>query len=470
MISQNSIDEGSSVAQLLGEKDIGLAPLTGSPLASLVAASLMGVTSDSPDVSEHAFYLQSQPISETYETNFDIVKTAISEAVSAHISFAKNVVVPSIEKLTKAVQEQMDAVINSINTNYEVKTKELPEPMYNDALVTAIKTEATGSSLIPETGIKLPTLAPQEIYALMLSGSGSFDEKIRLWITTLGDDFFSGLYGSIFSCEAGTSPQNSQSFSQLVNNKQTGTDAALAIYLISQRLEQEVPEGVEMPLSQYKSILNSYRKTAIETMARALTSHENALRNGSLVISYNNTDKEILVNGDVYRKWLETGGSPEILAGACVSGNASYVVAGIDDRKEEYLQNLSMHLSLMKTQRINDSFAIMKRALRENVMFGMKSHVSEEDEMFLNGGYVAKVEEFLDKELAELTSKVMDNVSGVCTHVLTKTRFYYTDSGKFLDSMEKAAKANPGIDPREAALIATIEYVSDFLAEQTQVI
>ena len=36
----------------------------------------------------------------------------------------------------------------------------------------------------------------------------------------------------------------------------------------------------------------------------------------------------------------------------------------------------------------------------------------------------------------------------------------------YLSSIEEYSNSNPDIDPQEAALMATIEYVADFVAEQ----
>lgn len=53
--------------------------------------------------------------------------------------------------------------------------------------------------------------------------------------------------------------------------------------------------------------------------------------------------------------------------------------------------------------------------------------------------------------------------------IITRSRFYFTDAEMVLSYMEQAAAINPSIQPSEAALLAVIEYVADYLADQMTV-
>jgi hypothetical protein len=51
-------------------------------------------------------------------------------------------------------------------------------------------------------------------------------------------------------------------------------------------------------------------------------------------------------------------------------------------------------------------------------------------------------------------------------HIICQCRFYYTEAEFILSEIEEIGKQNPGIDVREAALIATINYLVDYLCDQ----
>ena len=60
----------------------------------------------------------------------------------------------------------------------------------------------------------------------------------------------------------------------------------------------------------------------------------------------------------------------------------------------------------------------------------------------------------------------MENIYKTARKLVCRARFYYTSSDKILAAIEEYTNSNPDIDPQEAALMATIEYVADFVAEQ----
>jgi hypothetical protein len=312
--------------------------------------------------------------------------------------------------------------------------------------------------------------APQGIYELLLSGSGTFDEQVRLWITARGDEFFSSVFGSLFSDEAGGTFANDKSFEQLFGDRRYGADAALAVFLLAQRLESDVPEGVQMPLAQYKVILNEYRVAAVNRLALALSWHETCLKLGTMVLEYNPTSRTVVVVGDVYRRWLEAGGTPEVLAGALISGDAGYTAASVEEKKADYLEALETFLSMNAVAKRNDSFDTFQRALREGFEISMRNTTAQESEMVQQSQYREEADARFEESLEGLKSSDMADTAAVCLAVLGKSRFYYSDAAKFLASMEQAAKSNPKIDAREAALIATIEYIADYMADQIEVV
>lgn len=460
MLSNHSVEQGVAVAQMLGERDIGLRAKTDSPLAQLVALTKLGALSDTHEPTDHAMMLMNQPKSDEFAEGFAFARDGLARSVASHMSMAKNVVSPAVATLRNYVVSEVERVVNSTKLDYSVSPLEMPEPLHNDSLQTAIARQTSGTSLMPERQVKLKTLPVQEIYELMAPGSGEFDSSVRLWISTLGDEFFSNVYNSFFSEDAGLTPGSSWNWEQALGDYKTGPDAALAVYLLAQRLEAEVPEGVTIPLNDFKVILNEYRQAAVETLTRAILDNENSLKNGILVLEYNSRTKTIVVNGEVYRRWLETGGTPEILAGALISGNAGYTVAGIDESKAKYADLLSEHMTMLSVKRQSNSFDIFKRALREGYLSSMLQTTTEESDMVVSPGWRQNADDAFERELALLGPVDMEDVAGVCMRVLCRSRFYYTDAEFFLQSMINAAKAKPGIDAREAGLVAMIAYVS----------
>ena len=90
-----------------------------------------------------------------------------------------------------------------------------------------------------------------------------------------------------------------------------------------------------------------------------------------------------------------------------------------------------------------------------------------EQEAFANFNYtVEKLAAKADEVIETITNDDVGNIHEACLKVLCRARYEYTDAEKFLKAMNEAAKANPNIDAREAALPALIELVTGYVIAQ----
>ena len=94
--------------------------------------------------------------------------------------------------------------------------------------------------------------------------------------------------------------------------------------------------------------------------------------------------------------------------------------------------------------------------------------VTKEEETFAQTtpNYIAAVNANFESELANIRSGDLDNIYMLAMKLVCRSRFYYTDAEIILCDIEEARRVNPNIDVREAALIATANYVFDFIADQ----
>ena len=468
MILMENVDKGIALTKMLSDSGMSVIPKPGTPLESLVAANMIlsDTSNDTNGSLDYQGFRLSYHSNDIADAKFDAFIEQISAHVRRHVSFARNVVTPVITAMATAASNQTETVVNA-PTMFNIKVKDFPEPMQNDVLMSTVMRESTNSTVYPEQDMKLPEIAPQALYEMMTSGAGTFDEQVKRWAASMGDDFFMEIWNNVFR---GSGYNDAKTFAQLVNDSETGLDAALCIFLLTQRLEDEVPEGTEMDLRSYKDTLLQFRKSALETLAAAQRDYDANEKNGMLVTSINPKTLEIGVNGNVYRKWLEAGGSQEVLAGIAISGDFNYGVDSIDERKDALLDLWNRHQVIQQATNRNEAFSIFLRALEESFFAEMNRPYSEEKERFEMNDYQDKVAAIFRDEMKTVSPDDMKDVPGVCMRLVTKARFYYTDSEKILTSMTEAAKCKPDITAAEAALIAVIEYVSDYVADQMSIV
>jgi hypothetical protein len=75
----------------------------------------------------------------------------------------------------------------------------------------------------------------------------------------------------------------------------------------------------------------------------------------------------------------------------------------------------------------------------------------------------------LESEIDKLSIKDMDDYIGVSLKAIAKCRFFYTSSYNILDDINKIGMVNQEVDVREAALLATINYITDYLTNQLSI-
>jgi hypothetical protein len=86
------------------------------------------------------------------------------------------------------------------------------------------------------------------------------------------------------------------------------------------------------------------------------------------------------------------------------------------------------------------------------------------------GGYKETVLKYFREAVNHLKVKDLDHLEHECMEIITRSRFYFTDAEMVLGYMEQAAALNPSIQPSEAALLAVVEYVADYLTDQMVVV
>ena len=90
----------------------------------------------------------------------------------------------------------------------------------------------------------------------------------------------------------------------------------------------------------------------------------------------------------------------------------------------------------------------------------------EEEMQAETPGIIEKINEYFNEEIKSVNASDIDNVSDVCYRLMAKCRYFYTDSYKILSDMMSAMKESQSMSVKEAALVATINYIADYICDQ----
>lgn len=457
-----------NISALAAKQNVLLAPQPNSPL-ELMYKSVTGITPDFghiatiPEDQQNAAVTQflEFPIEDIFSDiqAGDMVRN-IGNAVSGQIDFIQNEVVPNLNELVEATRALVE-VPDNFNSQFDVEVVDLPAVMREEAFRAMIEDESGGLLANPESNLVIPHTGPASIADYLMTGSNTYDEKIRLWLQALGDKFVVKAWEEIFS-KSGTP------LVELMADIRDGVNYALMTYLAGRRLTDEIPEGIVLTLSQYRNILSQYKDAAAKQLASYYKRQDTLTKAGMLVLSADSEAYKVKVNGEVYRKYLEQGGKNEVVFGSVLS-NAT--VKGVDDliaNADEFYQTYQRYEAINASRRRLNAYNTFRSSLKiAFVNQAAKDTSTREQEARANFGLdIGKMSKTADEVIDNLTKEDINNPYVACMKVLCRARFAYTDAEEFLTNMTEASAANPALDPREAALPALVELITAYVAAQ----
>ena len=482
MIDKNSAIFSIPLASVAAKKGLVISPVQGTPVSELVkitndllmARGCCVLSQDATDYDQLQDFVTDVgtiTVSEnenSHDTLMDSYIIEISKAVTNHISFAKNVVRPVIMEMVEEVQKSLGEVVVP-SSQFKIEINELPKPMQNAGFETSIAKFSEKPFIAPETELYLNEISPQGILELMQTGSKEYDDCIKEWFVNKGDLFFMDIWNNLFRDFKESRPSKVFSFTEALTPTSTNetVDAALAVHLISRKLYDEVPDNTKLTLSKFRDLAAQYREASGVKLNQEYIRYSNILKNKILVASIDTNNNGCKVNGAVYREWLKSGGSNEVLLGMLVGNQSLFTQSLIDENKEQFLKDWNSYSLFSNTAEKNKAFNKFKDVLTLSFSKILSEMNDAEKETICGlNGYAQKVNEIFNSELLKLKTNDVNDVFTVCLSLVCKARFYYTDAEKILTGINDAVKTNPSIDIREAALLSSIEYVIDYISDQ----
>lgn len=403
-----------------------------------------------------------------HDDDMEDIVNVVARTVQANLQLAKNVVNPTIKEVIacveKEIQEADASCINLINVipdNYRaIWDSPTLEGMVNRYSETAVEDIAVNRSM--------PALEGQAVTDLLVTGAGRFDQEVGEWIKDFPEGFIADVYNDFFAKTTRSDKSKFNDYFGLTADR----ERILAIHLMSRRLEKNIPEGVEMDLSQYRSYIISVMAQSGRALCRILEKRTKDIKQKTLVRTWplvghdqlGGVDSNILVNADIYTQWLEEGGCPEILFGAyLLDRNTDY--KALIEGAEKYKQAWNRQANLLRTRAASQRYNVAVSAIRKAVT--KKINQIEESELPANSRAV--LHERLVEKADKITTRDLEDLWGTVRGIVCYVMYAHTNAEEILCAIDAVGRANPEMDVREAALLATIDVVVAWVAKLMQV-
>ncbi|QXO10134.1 hypothetical protein pEaSNUABM37_00173 [Erwinia phage pEa_SNUABM_37] len=352
MLKKQDVAAIMPLAEMLSDRGVRLETCAGSPIGNLTMASST-INSGESEVEATLISVsqpydtgrkdaEGQPIILPSEHGFVKKRAAdcIAKGVLSVISSARNVVIPAINATHDYVVEGVDAgsQAKAIIPKVERYTY---DPIYASALVEGIATQYNKVDLVGMPVLTLPDLSDEQLHALVNSGSQEVRDFIaredqecpghlqaiwQIWFqgrpVSASDDFV--FLSRMLTTNNDTRVINAGTLGDTLDTRK-GYDSIMVAFLLANALYDNPVEGVtwNMDLPKYNMAMSAFKAHFGKVITRVYNARLTAAENKQLIINMpvvanwqlgEQTDM-ILLNGDVYKWYLEQGGSVEAIIG-----------------------------------------------------------------------------------------------------------------------------------------------------------
>lgn len=479
MITQRSLDATMAMVERLMTSGRSVSVLEGTVLEDLVKANISPLSlmkSEQPNglIDPTEILTDSKRSGPDGKVEHDIVMEEatklIAEAINGNLHLTRNVVIPT----TKDVYERYNKRLETMAIDAGQPVTIMPN-VYHDlwGMSQAFGlVERFGNAPInlQRIGTSMPTLTAAELRSMMKTGLSSLDEVIEDWIDDQGEDFPVSTYRRVFiDGEVGVG--RATGATHLTDDGGLSRNDLMAVFLIANGFENELPDGLTIGLDKLRSIMSAMREQAGRAVFAEFKRRERDRSSRNMVFTIANQAwrfsregrKVVHVNNDVFLEFLENGGSVEAIYGAAISGKSTgyaFLIQDKDALEKTWARHLALHNQRVSAQVYDNQ--------REAARLAMSEYINDQDEADLihaRGELHKRVTEVLGRlQPTEFANDLLAIRTLVC-----QVLFAHTNAKMMLDAMDTAEMDNPGLNPREYALFATIDMLARWMAAQIKV-
>lgn len=472
MLNYNSLTASAGLADKLANRGIALRAIEGTPLATLINAGYL----PNPDVGTldmtaeerimfGASCKNAQAVCE-HDIVMDEIIEVLKKTVAWNMDVARNQVNPCVQSASTFVRQYVDDAMTLKNTNLSIKSEgyhKIWDSHYLHGMVDRFKETAVKDVRLSIT-VPLPENLASPI-ALIETGVARFDAELGDFVSDQEPDVVSSIYTKIFVAR---DEDYNPSLLSHMNHLYVDPNQILLIHLMAARLMEQTPEGVRSGLNEYKEYVAEILAQSGRAVCRTLERREASAKNKVLINDWTQfreddigiTPIAIRVNADVYDKWLEAGGTPEVLFGSFVT-DRNYSYDSLLDRKDQYIKIWQAQERVMSTnlrlQKANHYQTALVRAVEEQIKDLPDEFLVTERAIYVKA---------LNEHVRSMPNNwYEDDLYLTLRKVICTVMFPHTNAYDILTTIDSVAKDHPELEIREVGLLALVEFIPTWVAQ-----
>jgi hypothetical protein len=435
-------------------------PFDFSPAQSLASASSATLNADVAE-SAHTIALQ------------DIVEVT-AETVKMNLVLARNTVTPIVNHVHDCVQRALHDADMGAGVALSIQPDTYAAIWDSPVLLSMVDIHSQAELESQAMPRYYPPMSPESIRKLLGTGSSRFDKDVCEWADTVGDDFLQSVYSNTFLVGADAMSATVQTLNRMMMSDFRNRNRSLAILLMARGLKDVTPEDVNLTPSQHDEAMAGVIQQASVGVLNILERREMARDQKQLILEYpmrgleanmaNAARAIIYVNGDIYKQWLQDGGTVETLLGAYITDQERGYQQLIDS-KDIMTDAWARRVALIRSQAMSNRYGIMLNALKT----ACAEEINSLNDEVMVGTQRGPYYDLLEKAIDGVVTHDMDNLYQMCRRVVCNVMFPHTSAMLVLNSLDAVMQANPDLDVREAALVATLDILVSWWRAQVDV-
>lgn len=458
----------SEIALQLRSSDKVVAPVPGTPLELL--NNTVPFVEFSGEGDHTAFAIVNQSQSQQYseegtshhciELNA-LVKSSARRVRALH-DLARNFVNPMVNQVVDDINAEYERRLEKVAVNLEVVTSKQNPLFKNDSVRDLVTSRARDVGRAVERPSYYSDFIPNKIQYLCDAIVG-LEAELAVYLGQMGEEHLNLIFSNFF----------------LTGNPwevNVGEEDSLIVLLFCQKLAYD-PDAVnfieDTPLGTVRQALDNLAALASLNLKSVFLKFDRREKNKRLIVSYpdpnaplttryKNPPLQIVVDEELYKDFLESGGSPDLLCGAYVVDREREVETLLANQNK-YLDRWQRRVNTIRQTNEQAKFDILKRTIVNSLykQLGDDFHQAE--------GVPFDRHEVMEKitaYLADVSPLIVKNPYPTVLHLVSCFIFQNKQAERFLLDMEDIAKHNPELDMRHVAAQATLNYIMNWVRSQ----
>ena len=459
----------SELVQQLRDSGKVVAPVPGTPL------ELLNNTVPYMECSEHADYAvhdiigqsQHQAYSEEGKSHhcveLDAIVKSSARRVRALLDLARNFVNPMVEQVIEDINQEYSRRLEKVAVNLEVVTS-AQNPLFKNSSIrdlASTRAKDIGTAVTGRPSYYSDFISDKINY--LSTAVVGLEAELAMFFGQKGEEYLSNIFERFF--------RKDNVWELNVEDEDALAVLLFCYKLASDRDSENFIEGVG--LGEVRESLERLSNLAANRLKSQFVKFDRREKNKRLIVSYPEPNQkltnrgkteplQIVVEEELYKEFLETGGSPDLLCGAYITDQEREVSALIANQTK-YIERWQRRVNSIRQTNEQAKFDILKRSIVNSLYKQLGDDVTQAEGVpFDRSDVMAKVTAYL----AEVSPLVVNNPYPTILRIVTLFVFQNKHAERFLLDMQEINKHNPEIDMRHVAAQATLNYIINWVRSQ----